>query len=74
MARDKNTIAVEKVMGEFNPHRVRMLVYGESGIGKTRFASTWPHTLFVDIDDGMASVDAPCHRVPIRDIAEVFDI
>jgi hypothetical protein len=40
----------------FNESRVRLLVYGESGVGKTVLASTFPKPVFLDIDDGMASV------------------
>lgn len=51
--------------GGFDPNRVRIMVYGESGVGKTRFAATWPSPFFVDMDDGLASVDTPVARVPV---------
>lgn len=47
---------IKKHSGEFNPDRVKMLVYGESGTGKTRLASTFPNVVFADIDKGMSSV------------------
>lgn len=53
--------------GGFDPNRVRFLVYGESGVGKTRFASTWPDVLFLDIDDGLSSVDVPVDRLRITE-------
>jgi len=53
--------------GGFNPDRVRFLVYGESGVGKTRFSATWPNPLFLDIDDGLASVDQPVDRLRITE-------
>jgi len=62
--------------GGFDPDRVRMLVYGESGAGKTTFASSWPSVLFLDIDDGLASVRIPVDRVRIEDwyvLGDVFD-
>lgn len=52
--------------GEFNPNEVKFLVYGESGVGKTVFASSWPSVLFLDIDKGMASIDREVHRIPIN--------
>lgn len=60
-------------VGGFNPDRVRMMVYGESGIGKTRFASTWPNVLFLDIDDGMASVTEPVDRIFIEEWDQMWD-
>lgn len=34
----------------------RVLVYGNAGSGKTRFASTFPKPLFIDTDKGMRSI------------------
>jgi hypothetical protein len=51
--------------GKFNPEQVKFLVYGESGVGKTVFASTWPTPVFLDIDHGMASVRRTVHRLDI---------
>lgn len=61
--------------GGFNPELVRFLVYGESGVGKTRFASTWPNCFFIDLEKGMASVRTTVDRVQTDDwdvVVEVF--
>lgn len=60
--------------GGFNPKRVRGLLYGESGVGKTVFASTWPQPLFIDAEDGMASVTLPVDRVRVTSWEEVFAV
>ena len=44
---------------------MRMMLYGDSGVGKTRFAATWPKSLFLDADKGMMSVDTPVGRINI---------
>ena len=62
-----STLVIEQHGGNFQPDIVKMLVYGESGAGKTRFASTWPGVIFADIDKGMASVTEKVMRVPIDD-------
>jgi len=62
--------------GKFNPEQVKMLVYGESGVGKTVFASTWPNPVFLDIDKGMASVNKEVFRIQIDtwdDLIEASD-
>jgi len=61
----------------FNADEVKFLVYGESGVGKTVFASTWPKPVFLDIDKGMASVRREVHRFPIstwEDLTEAVDL
>lgn len=59
-------IKIETHTGRFNPDEVKMLVYGNSGAGKTRFGATWPEVVFLDIDKGMDSVDNPgIARIPI---------
>jgi hypothetical protein len=57
--------------GRFDPNRVKFLVYSESGVGKTVFASTFPKCIFLDIDKGMASVKRQVHRIPIEDWTDV---
>jgi len=39
-----------------------MLIYGQSGVGKTVFASTWPKPVFLDADKGLLSVRRPVLR------------
>ena len=58
-------VSIETHAGVFNPARIRFMVYGESGSGKTVFASTWPDPIFLDLDDGMASIDRPVSRIEI---------
>lgn len=58
-------ISVEEHEGIFDPNRVKFLVYAESGVGKTVFASTWPDVIFVDIDKGMSSIKKKVHRIGI---------
>lgn len=58
-------LVIERHEGKFNPDIVKMLLYGESGTGKTRLASSFPDVLFADIDKGMASVTLPVDRVGI---------
>lgn len=38
------------------PDKLKWLIYGESGVGKTVFAASFPKPIFLDIDQGMASV------------------
>ena len=59
-------IVLEEREGLFNLDQVRFLVYGESGSGKTVFASTWPDTVFLDIDKGMSSITRKVNRIPIN--------
>ena len=67
----EETTSAEKVLiiqrhsGKFDSKRFKMLVYGESGTGKTRFAATFPNVIFADIDKGLASVDTEI------DVAEI---
>lgn len=64
---------IETVQG-FSPERIRFLLYGESGVGKTVHASTWPKPLFLDADDGMASVRRQVDRISIRSWEEIFEV
>lgn len=70
----KTEFSVEKLeQGGFNPDRVRFLVYGDSGVGKTTHAATWPAPLFLDIDDGLASVRTAVDRIKIADWNTLLD-
>lgn len=53
---------------------VRCLVYGDTGVGKTRFAGTFPNPLFIDADKGtrtLKDVDYPL--IPIQRGDRVFN-
>jgi hypothetical protein len=63
---DEFGIILEEHEGFFNLDEVKFLVYGESGSGKTVFSSTWPNTVFLDIDKGMSSVTRRVGRIPIH--------
>ena len=45
--------------------QIKFLEYGESGVEKTRFASTWPNAFFLDADKGMMSVTEKVDRMDI---------
>jgi len=58
-------VELEEHEGLFNLNAVKFLVYGESGSGKTVFASSWPNAVFLDIDKGMSSITRRVSRIPI---------
>jgi hypothetical protein len=58
-------LTIETHSGEFDPSTAKILIYGESGVGKTRFASTFPSVIFADVDQGMSSVTNRVARVGI---------
>ena len=58
-------LQVKKHTGTFNPDIAKFLFYGESGTGKTRLASTFPDTIFADVDKGMSSVTEQVDQVEI---------
>lgn len=62
---------IEHHEGKFNPNQVKFLVYGQSGSGKTRFASNWPTPIYMDIEDGMGSVVRKVYRVPTKTMDDV---
>jgi hypothetical protein len=45
---------------------LKMLLYGDSGVGKTVFASTAPAPIFLDADKGMLSIRREVGRYPIE--------
>ena len=71
-AEDYN-IKIEVHEGEFDPNEVKFLTYAESGVGKTVFGATWPSSLFLDMDLGMASVKSEVMRVPIKEWSDLQD-
>ena len=51
----------ESIFGEWSPEtagtaRLKVLLYGASGSGKTYMAGTFPHPLFLDLEGGMRTV------------------
>jgi len=42
----------------------KVLLYGDSGSGKTRGASTWPKPVFMDFEGGMSSIPGKVARFP----------
>lgn len=58
-------VILQEHEGFFNLEEVKCLVYGESGSGKTVFASSWPDAVFLDIDKGMSSITRKVSRIPI---------
>lgn len=64
---------IKKHTGSFDSSRIRTLIYGESGSGKTVTASTWPNPLFLNIDDGLASVRLPVDDLKIRSWADLYE-
>lgn len=43
----------------------KVLLYGDSGSGKTRGASTWPKPIFMDFEGGMSSIPQKVARFPL---------
>jgi hypothetical protein len=64
-------LVIETHSGEFDPDHTKILIYGESGTGKTRFASTFPNVIFADIDKGMSSVTEQVARVDINNLKDM---
>lgn len=62
--------------GKFNWQQIKFMVYGESGSGKTVFASTWPSCAFIDLDNGMSSIKRKVFQFKIEtweDLLEAID-
>ena len=64
-------VVINSHSGIFEPAVAKILVYGESGTGKTRFASTFPNVIFADIDKGMSSVTEVVDRVGIDNFKQL---
>jgi len=76
MRDEEGRLMLETHSGVFNTKRVKMLVYGESGVGKTRFGSTWDEVVFLDIDGGLDSVKLKVGKFGIElweDLEEAFE-
>ena len=59
------TVQVETWSATQEQYR-HLMVYGDSGVGKTRFGATWPRPVFLDADKGMMSVDTAVGRINIE--------
>ena len=62
---------IHKHQGNFNADYAKILIYGESGTGKTRLASTFPKVIFADIDKGMSSVTEIVDRVEVDEFKQL---
>jgi len=40
---------------DIKPNKLKCIIYGQSGTGKTEFACTFPHPFVIDLDNGMLS-------------------
>ena len=38
----------------------RVIIYGESGLGKTTFATSAPSPIVIQTEDGLGEIDVPC--------------
>lgn len=63
---DVPDVQVEMYEGEFNPEMVRMMVYSDSGVGKSVFGSWWPSPVYLDMDKGMSSIRRRVGRIAIN--------
>ena len=56
-------------------HRVRMLIYGASGMGKTVFGSTAPKPLFLAVEEGLLSLsDKNAQFIKINTLQDMRDV
>jgi phage nucleotide-binding protein len=70
----EEVLLIRKHVGKFDPKIFKMLIYGESGTGKTRLASTFPKAIFADIDKGMASVTEQVDVLDINSFKQLEDL
>lgn len=66
-------LIIETHHGHFNSETPKLLIFGETGTHKTRFASTFPNVIFADVDHGMSSVTEKVERVYIHDDERGFE-
>ncbi len=60
---------------EPSDHRVRLMIYGASGIGKTVFGATAPKPLFLAVEDGLLSLsDKKAQYVKITSLQDMTDV
>lgn len=56
-------------------HKVRMMIYGSSGMGKTVFGATAPKPLFLAVEEGLLSLaDKGVQYVKIKNLQDMRDI
>lgn len=67
------TLNIQKHSGRFDPDRAKILIFGETGTHKTRFSSTFPEVLFLDMDHGMSSVTEQVDTLFIEDNQQGFE-
>jgi hypothetical protein len=58
-----------KITRGLRPHAVRVVIYGDEGIGKTTLATQFPNPVVLDTEDGTHHLD--CARVAINDCLEL---
>lgn len=58
-----------KITRGLKPHAVRVVIYGDEGIGKTTLATQFPNPVVLDTEDGTHHLD--CARVTINDCMEL---
>lgn len=59
---------------EISLDEIRFWVYGDSGVGKTRFAATWPDPLFLLADQGgLMSVERNVAHIDVTSWADLQD-
>ena len=68
------SLLIKQHTGVFDPTNINILIYGESGTGKTRLASTFPNAIFADIDKGMSSVTEPVDVAEIEEFSQLEDL
>lgn len=57
------------------PTKLRMLVAGQAGVGKTRFGATAPNPIFANIRGGMMSIASTSHKyVDIRTSSNLLEL
>lgn len=64
-------LEIHQHTGVFEVDRAKILIYGESGGGKTRFSAGFPDVLVCDMDLGMSSVDWAVDAVTIEDFRQL---
>lgn len=64
-------LVIQEHAGFFEPAYAKILIYGESGTGKTRLASTFPAVIFADVDKGMSSVTEKVDKVSIDNFTQL---